>query len=321
MSRAAAASPGLLERQLASLLGQPIHALDRRGSPYRSSHPLEEVDAVLASGETARLVLKASGPSAPGVRSVRPRLVRDHGREAWAYASLLDAGALGTPRYYGSVEGGNGTLLVLERVEGSELYQVGEREAWRAASTWLAGFHAWGRDAVESAGVDRRLLRQDARLLRRWWQRARRRAACSGPSERLEILEDLEDIWPRAVRRLSRLPGTLVHGEFYPSNILLERRGAAWSVRPVDWESVGVGPFALDLAALVTGDWSEAETDDFVRTYEGAAPDPPCAGDDLRIALHAARLVNAVQWLGWRASWTPPDEHARDWGAEAARAA
>ena len=37
--------------------------------------------------------------------------------------------------------------------------------------------------------------------------------------------------------------------------------------------------------------------------------------------LEFCRLHQAVQWLGWSPSWTPPPEHAQNWLKEALRCA
>ena len=54
-------------------------------------------------------------------------------------------------------------------------------------------------------------------------------------------------------------PRTFLHGEFYPSNVLIEDAVEGPRVRPVDWEMAGLGPGLADLAALISGRWEEAE--------------------------------------------------------------
>jgi aminoglycoside phosphotransferase (APT) family kinase protein len=46
----------------------------------------------------------------------------------------------------------------------------------------------------------------------------------------------------------------LLHGELYPSNVLVLRDGAPVVV---DWESAGTGAGEIDLATLLMGRWSE----------------------------------------------------------------
>src|SRR5947209_6646174 len=65
--------------------------------------------------------------------------------------------------------------------------------------------------------------------------------------------------FPAVVERLLALPRTLIHNEFYPSNVLIERRREGVRVCPVDWEMAARGPALIDLAALTAGNWNETE--------------------------------------------------------------
>ena len=61
------------------------------------------------------------------------------------------------------------------------------------------------------------------------------------------------------LERLDELPRAFVHGELYPSNVVIASDGPRQPrVAAVDWELAGVGPFALDLAALTAG-WSQED--------------------------------------------------------------
>jgi aminoglycoside phosphotransferase (APT) family kinase protein len=127
--------------------------------------------------------------------------------------------------------------------------------------------------------------------------------------------------YERAVERLAALPTTLIHGEFYASNVLIGRDGTGPRVCPIDWEMAAVGPGLVDLAALVSGRWTDAERIALARAYHAALteagdPAPPPEEKFLK-AIDDCRLHLAVQWLGWSADWTPPPEHTQDWLAEA----
>jgi hypothetical protein len=63
----------------------------------------------------------------------------------------------------------------------------------------------------------------------------------------------------------------------------------------------------MDLAALISGRWSDRERNAIVAAYPGV--------DDGN--LLACRLQVAVQWLGWAPQWRPPKEHEHDWLAAA----
>jgi thiamine kinase-like enzyme len=113
---------------------------------------------------------------------------------------------------------------------------------------------------------------------------------------------------------------SLVHGEFYPSNVLVEEVRSRFVIHPVDWEMAALGPPLLDVAALTSGRWSEAHRIAMATAYcEGARSEgmrcPGIEGFLLNVA--ACRLLLAVQWLGWAADWTAPADHRNDWLEEA----
>jgi len=314
---------GALAGTLRALLGDAIAAtgpavVERRVSPYRSTHELEDVDLVLADGRRLRLVLKACGLAA--THGVRPRIVMDGHRELWAYEALLPRLDLGAPRFFGRLDlGPDGERLVLERIAGEPLHLAGDLDAWHEAARWLARFHARGLEYWKAVAASGRALSQDPALHERWLARARRRAV-TGEGATVWT-EEIDDAARRAIRILADSPRTLVHGELYASNVIDSGTGAEPRVRVVDWESIGVGPAALDLAALTAGDWSDAVRGELVAAYR-AAVGPDIARHPLfEPALDSARLVNALQWLGWSEGWSAPPHQARDWHSEARAAA
>ena len=163
---------------------------------------------------------------------------------------------------------------------------------------WLARFH----EQLAGGRAPDSLLRLDREHLLRWRDRARSISS-------LEI-----GGYDEAVERLARLPTTIVHGELYPSNVLLDGN----RVCPVDWEMASVGPGVLDVAAITTG-WDEEAQQGLVDTYLRALARPPSA-EEFERDLDCARLHLAVRWLGWADGWAPPPEHAHDWRDELARA-
>lgn len=106
----------------------------------------------------------------------------------------------------------------------------------------------------------------------------------------------------------------MIHGEFYASNVLIAGDEASLRVAPVDWEMAARGPGLVDLVALTSGDWDEAERSSIVAAY-GDVPDVSSFSDR---QLDLARLHLAVQWLGWApSSWVPPEGQRHDWLGEA----
>lgn len=296
--------------------GGTVRILEIRRRPwaYGSSHQLESIELQLDDGSTFELLAKThvhGGTGVPGEDA------RDARREVVAYSKFLREGDTGAPAFYGAIRDASSTTLLLERIEGTELYQLGDPEAWFAAARWLARLHARFHDATKATG----LLDRDRAWYEMRWQRALEVADRSdeGSDARVAMLE--ADYFG-AVDRLLELPRTIVHGEFYPANILVQSSPKGPRIRPVDWEMAGLAPGVLDLAALVAGRWSEAQRDAMTRAYRDATA-AGAAGDDtaFRRSLDDARLVLAVQWLGWAEDWDPPGEQANDWLAEAMRAA
>ena len=267
-------------------LGSLGRVRTRRPYPYATSWPLEEIELARLDGGKLHVLLKRFDESP----TTRPSVVRDPAREVAAYR-LLAGEQLGTPHCYAS----GSCWLVLEKVEGVELWQCGDREAWEAAARWAARLHSRFDGRRLSAPP---LLRRDAQFHGRWFARAR---ALAG-----EKVDELRPAGEVAVARLDALPQTLVHGELYPANVLI----AGPRVAVVDWETAAIGPGVIDLAALLTG-LTSGEREAIVQAFGGVDP----------LDLAAAQLVLAVQWLGWCEGWQAPPEHRRDWFAEARSAA
>jgi aminoglycoside phosphotransferase (APT) family kinase protein len=110
------------------------------------------------------------------------------------------------------------------------------------------------------------------------------------------------------------LPKTVIHGEFYASNVLVAGEASVPRVCPVDWELAASGPGLIDLAALVSGGWAEEDREAIVSAYRSAAGTVAFSPEQLDLA----RLHLAVQWLGWAPpNWTPPEGQRHDWLGEA----
>jgi aminoglycoside phosphotransferase (APT) family kinase protein len=196
--------------------------------------------------------------------------------------------------------------LFLEAVDGAPLWQTGELRAWEETARWLAQLHAGEAPAVHS-----HLIRYDAAYFRRWIDRA----VAFAPEGSLDAVAAG---WNRVVERLSAWPRSFVHGEFYPSNVLVRRGTASSRVVALDWEMAGVGPGLLDLAALGAGGWTQAERERLALVYLDSLPPAGRPSEDVLLhALAYFRLYVAVQWVGWSEDWSPPAEHAHDWLSEA----
>jgi hypothetical protein len=299
-----------------------IARLDHRPSPYRTSSAIEEVDVYLDSGEELPLLLKDLGRQSLSeeVRRTKPAFLHDPLREIEVYRTVLAGRGMGTAVCYGAVTDPGRYWLFLERVEGKELYRVGEMDLWRQAARWLAVFHSRLAGEAERLARSARLLHHGPDYYRLWLERALNFAERPGrPAETRRGLERLARRHERVVEVLLALPVTIIHGEFYASNILVGGPDGGRTC-PVDWETAAVGPGLTDLAALTAGTWTEEQRADLAGAYcaalaaEGATPRPM---DAFLRELDYCRLQLAVQWLGWAPDWSPPPEQRQDWLGEA----
>jgi len=302
---------------VASLLGESVggvRLLERRRSPYGSTFPIEELLVRRGDGSELRLILKDLGATVGATEpGPKPAFLSDPLREIETYRRVLGPAELSAPDCLGAVVDPprDRYWLFLERIDGELLWQIGDPAVWKLAAQWLASMHV--RFAGRSRPLPERLLGYDSRYYRRWVERMRRYV---GEREaRLDWLcarVEAAGVW------LDSQPRTFLHGEFYPSNVIVERTGRGDRIRPVDWEMAGWGQPILDLAALVSGAWHEAERHALTEAYRSALPSasrPSAAA--LGSALDRCRLLLAVQWLGWSRHWTPPEQHENDWLAVA----
>lgn len=301
-----------LQRALAEARGEPaaVAELVRRPFAYETSFAIDELEVRLAGGERLALVLKdvgAAGLSAEAA-AAKPAYTLDPGREIDVYRDLLDPERLGTPHFHGAVAdpAQDRRWLFLERVRGEVLTDVGEIEVWCEAASWAARLDG----AV--AGDSDTLLHRDAEWHRRWIDAA---AVALGDDPLAARLRGARE---QLVERLDSLPRAFLHGELYPGNVLVTRGAGAIRIAPVDWELAGTGPYALDLAALISG-WNRDDREAMCRSFHQSLPPGAPAFGELLAAVELCELSLALQWIGWSPGWVPPAAQRRDWPGEASR--
>jgi hypothetical protein len=309
---------GTSDDEVAALLrsrGVRAAQITRRPYRYATSAPLEHVSVRTADGGSMELILKdlARERLLPDARDAKPEHVHDPRRELATYRDVLGPARIGPRCFAGD------RLLLIEKVPGVELWQVGELDVWERVAEWAASLH--GRFAGSAQALRRanpHLLEHTETWLLGWRDRAREALAGSA-DERADALLAVLDGYAAVAGQLAALPRTFVHGELYPSNVLVVRDREPPEVFAIDWEMAAIGPGLVDLAALVGG-WPAEErcrlAEAYRRGLEAAGWDPPPTAT-LTADLARCRLQLAVQWLGWAPGWRPPPEHAHDWAGEA----
>ncbi|MQA73299.1 MAG: phosphotransferase [Solirubrobacterales bacterium] len=301
--------------------GRRIVGLRRRPYRYATSAPLEEVTVAVEGGEEVALILKdlSRDRLIGDARTAKPKFLHEPRRELETYRRILAPAAIG-PRCHAAVArpGAAGCWLLLEKVPGVELWQMGELAVWERVARWLGEFHGGFAGRLdELRAANPHLLEHTADWFRSWGERAI--AALAGSADqRGRALAAALRRYGEVVDPLAGLLRTFVHGELYPSNVLV-RRERRPGVYPVDWEMAAVGPGAIDLAALVGG-WGPDQRQSLALAYLeglGAAGGRAPELEELMTDLSRCRLALALQWLGWSSDWLPPREHAHDWLGEA----
>jgi thiamine kinase-like enzyme len=116
---------------------------------------------------------------------------------------------------------------------------------------------------------------------------------------RPQWLEIVCNRFDEVIEVLCQAPPTIIHGEYYPKNILLQDG----LIYPVDWESTAISSGEIDLATLTEG-WAPDEVERLELEYQRARwPEGP--PEDFHRCLCAARIYIQFRWLGDRADWTP----------------
>jgi aminoglycoside phosphotransferase (APT) family kinase protein len=321
MSVTDAVSDQELITQLAENRDRNVLALERRPYRYATSAPLEEVRVSMEDGTVVELILKDLSRERllRHARATKPDFLHQPEREVETYRRILAYAGIGASCFAAVAEPDPPRhWLLLEKVPGVELWQVGEFSLWEEVARWLGGFHGRFASRVdELRQANPYLLEHSAPWYRSWCDRARRTLAGS-TDRRAADLHGALGRYDEVIAPLAERPRTFLHGEFYPSNILVVRHDAQPRVCPIDWEMAAIGSGLIDLAALVGG-WDPPERERLVTAYLAGLPDGngTPASEELDADLARCRLHLALQWLGWSPDWRPPPEHAHDWIGEA----
>ena len=211
--------------------------------------------------------------------------------EARVYEEILRPAGLVEGVFIGALRSDQvrDTWLVLRFLEdGQRVKKVAGPEPMRAAARWIGQLHrSFDEGTLKSSAPW--MIRYDESYLRSWEQRA------------LETLDDTTRADPAIARlceafRTEGIPllvasNTLVHGEYYPKNVL-------WSegrIVPVDWESAAIGAGEIDLAMLIDG-WPDDVRDACTLAYSSTRwPAGPVA--DLERRFFWARVYSTLRWL------------------------
>jgi hypothetical protein len=290
-----------LGRGLAAVLSspEPLAVLERAPNSYGSTFPSEIVTCVLGS-HVVRVLCKYELDWAEDVYGYPAGVVY----EADVYRSAVEPSGLTAPRCYGiAVDGDTGvTWLVVEHLPGSlRVANAPDSRALTRAARWIGSFHRFHESSPSPATGH--VGRHD----RHYFLGCVERALSHSRPLRAEHpwLPALADLFVAEHVDVLLARPTVVHGDFYPENVLTRRDG----IYPVDWASAAWSAGEIDLAALTEGDWDEETVEAATAAYARARweSDPP---GDLAAHLEAARM-----FLHFRVLGDEPENPFEPWAA------
>ena len=285
-----------LRAGLTEVLGSPVEVLGRQANSYASTFASERVTCRRGSEPEIHLFCKHSGGYTPsdghhgGV-----------GYEATVYRRVLSQARVSLPTFHGSFSHHGGETLVIEHVDdATRLSRAPAAATMPRAARWIGTLHRHFESALDRAEA-RCLNVYDLEYFRRWASRAH--AFTKPLAGRYPWLTPLCDAFANEHAACLTDHPTVIHGEFYPHNVLV-RQG---TVLPVDWESAAIASGEIDLATL-TENWPPDVADACARAYRQARwPGGDRPGFGPRMA--AARLYLHLRWLGDRQEWTLSPEY------------
>ncbi|HUR20470.1 MAG TPA: hypothetical protein VMZ90_06655 [Vicinamibacterales bacterium] len=282
-----------------------VTVIEREPLNTTQTHPSEVVRCRMADGAEQLLLCKYGDriSSVHGSHGHR----RGVPYEAMVYERLLRPAGAQVPPWWGAyVDQHQRTWLVIGFLDGGLKISKVERSDFRTtislAAQWIAQFQ----NAVEApalAEVRAALITYDEEYYSGWAQRT---LALAQAVESVEPwLAAVVDRYVQSVIPQLLAHPTVIHGEFYPANVLSWRGG----VYPLDWESTAVGAGEIDLACLLEG-WAPSVATPAFESYRRDRIRPEGA-PELGRALDAARLYMQFRWLGDEREWRIDDPRWR----------
>lgn len=273
-----------------------LTALRRQPAIYSTSFPCEIVRCRFEDGSSLGLFCKYTDGDGEGGCSHGQR--GGVGYEIEVYRKVLRPCRASSPTFYGAyTEPETGRMwLILEYLKRSRAVgKVVDVGAMRKAVRWIGRFHAVHEARLAKISMPF-LTVYDAKYYGGWPRRTARFARHW--QRRFPWLSALCKRLEQALAALAERPQTIIHGEYYPHNILYQRG----VVRPVDWETAAIAAGEIDLATLIEG-WPQGFLRKFEEDYQRARW-PRGAPASFQRTLDLAQAYVQLRWLGDQQEWT-----------------
>lgn len=266
--------------------------VSRRSYVYSSTSPAQIIHCHLSNNQSVYLFCKYSGNHTQ--YSFGHRGGVEYENEI--YKKILWHSALSSPAYYGfcRFEKLSNSCLVIGYLKNSNLLKDSrDPEDFGKAAAWIGQFHR-----MHEASQMPSIKVYDHAYYMIWLK---------GMENLLNTLKTkyrwlplVCNYFEENLHLLTGSPQTIIHGEYYTKNILVQKG----IIYPIDWESTAVGPGETDLVSLIE-DWDEQRKNIALKNYiEARWPD----GDFNKAGFEKRMLMVRIYFfLRWTAEYNDPE--------------
>jgi hypothetical protein len=234
----------ILTQHLSDMPGikdRPVEIISRANFIESSTFPVEIVTCKTKDGKTYSLFCKYL--AGMGANNFGHRGGVEY--EAKIYELILDKAPVSKIKFFGQCRlNENGDLLLVIEYLGESLRMLysSDPDAIIKAAEWIGNFHK-----IQEVNAPSFVTVYDKAYYLIWSERFRN--LTKALHEKFPWLISLANYYEINVDSLLSCNQTIIHGEFYPKNILLKEG----IIYVVDWESAAIAPGEIDLASLIEG--------------------------------------------------------------------
>jgi hypothetical protein len=276
-----------LNKHLASLMPEkeiPIEIISRTSFKETSTFPVEIIECKTATGKTENLFCKYLAGMGPNNFGHRGGV--DY--EAQVYQQILKSAPFPTVKFFGRCEldsKGESMFVIDFLGPALRIKYTGDPYVTNYAAEWLGKFHH------HFAGKKYEFLTiYDRKYYLQWPEKFR--TLTKKYNDRIKWFSAIADFFESNIDKLCDDTQTIIHGEYYPKNILIKDG----IIFPIDWESAAFGAGEIDVASITEG-WDEEFTANVIKHYVANRwPDGNYSVADFNMRLLLARIYFHFWW-------------------------
>ena len=250
---------GILSKYFSNILakeGAPIKIVSRKEFPDNSTFPVELITCKTNHNGIITLFCKYLG----GLQQNNFEFTNKLAYEAKLYAEVLEEISLSKVTYYGYTEFLDLRLAVIVLGYLGDNLRINystDTNVLAKAAEWIARFHG-----LFSSRQPASIKIYDEQYYTSWLTRFEK--LFYSDREKHPDVTDIIQYFNNNIELLISKSQTIVHGEYYPKNILIKDG----LIYPVDWECAAISAGEIDLASLIEG-WDQELAENAKKVYVG----------------------------------------------------